>query len=261
MCAGWAPCQGRRWPVQCASLKSNLGHLEAAAAAAGLASLAVGPLSTGIVVVNAQLRGLAAAAWRRSFESIDVHVGRAQVERPPVVRRVVARVVVPRARRSDGSSDSRHVAEHVAAELVRLQRDHRPRGVRRCVRGQGRSFDCGPCEIRRLLFPQRAVRVRNAREIWALPLCPHLTVTLCLVRADKKVQNSGTPGFLWYDERTLRVIAVLCQGNACWPGRRSFRHTRLAPCGRALVATSGHGRSRSLAPKHDASRRSEDCHG
>jgi 3-oxoacyl-(acyl-carrier-protein) synthase len=56
-----APSQGRGGPVQCASLKSNLGHLEAAAAAAGLASLAVGPLSTGIVVVNAQLRGLAAA--------------------------------------------------------------------------------------------------------------------------------------------------------------------------------------------------------
>ena len=42
-----------------------MGHLEAAAAAAGLASLAVGPLSTEIVAVNAQLRGLASAAARR----------------------------------------------------------------------------------------------------------------------------------------------------------------------------------------------------
>ena len=39
--------------VCCASLKSNLGHLEAAAAAAGLSSLIVGPLLAGIVAVNA----------------------------------------------------------------------------------------------------------------------------------------------------------------------------------------------------------------
>ena len=44
-------------PVQCTSLKSNLGHLEAAAAAAGLASLIVGPLLAGVVAINAQLRG------------------------------------------------------------------------------------------------------------------------------------------------------------------------------------------------------------
>ena len=44
-------------PVQCTSLKSNLGHLEAAAAAAGLSSLIVGPLLAGAVAINAQLRG------------------------------------------------------------------------------------------------------------------------------------------------------------------------------------------------------------
>ena len=44
------------WPLLCASLKSNLGHLEAAAAAAGLASLVAGPLLAGVVAVNAQLR-------------------------------------------------------------------------------------------------------------------------------------------------------------------------------------------------------------
>ena len=44
--------------VKCASLKSNMGHLEAAAAAAGLASLMVGPLLAAMVAVNAQLRGL-----------------------------------------------------------------------------------------------------------------------------------------------------------------------------------------------------------
>ena len=43
--------------LQCASLKSNVGHLEAAAAAAGLASLVAAPLSAAVVVVNAQLRG------------------------------------------------------------------------------------------------------------------------------------------------------------------------------------------------------------
>jgi len=44
-------------PIQCTSLKSNLGHLEAAAAAAGLSSLIVGPLLAGAVAINAQLRG------------------------------------------------------------------------------------------------------------------------------------------------------------------------------------------------------------
>ena len=43
--------------MQCTSLKSNLGHLEAAAAAAGLSSLVVGPLLAGAVAINAQLRG------------------------------------------------------------------------------------------------------------------------------------------------------------------------------------------------------------
>lgn len=45
-------------PVQCTSLKSNLGHLEAAAAAAGLSSLIVGSLLAGAIAINAQLRGL-----------------------------------------------------------------------------------------------------------------------------------------------------------------------------------------------------------
>ena len=44
--------------MQCTSLKSNVGHLEPAAAAAGLASLVVvGPLMASVVAVNAQLRG------------------------------------------------------------------------------------------------------------------------------------------------------------------------------------------------------------
>ena len=42
--------------VRCASLKSNMGHLEAAAVAAGLSSLVAGPLLAGVVAVNAQLR-------------------------------------------------------------------------------------------------------------------------------------------------------------------------------------------------------------
>ena len=43
--------------LACVSLKANMGHLEAAAAAAGLASLIVGPLFAAVVAVNAQLRG------------------------------------------------------------------------------------------------------------------------------------------------------------------------------------------------------------
>ena len=42
-------------PLLGASLKSNMGHLEAAAAAAGLSSLVAGPLLAGVVAVNAQL--------------------------------------------------------------------------------------------------------------------------------------------------------------------------------------------------------------
>ena len=52
-----ALCNSGEAAVQCTSLKSNLGHLEAAAAAAGLSSLIVGPLLAGVVAVNAQLRG------------------------------------------------------------------------------------------------------------------------------------------------------------------------------------------------------------
>ena len=53
---GSALSESRGAAVRCASLKSNMGHLEAAAAAAGLSSLIVGPLLAGVVAVNAQLR-------------------------------------------------------------------------------------------------------------------------------------------------------------------------------------------------------------
>ena len=42
--------------VRCTSLKANMGHMEACAAAAGLASLVVTPLAAGVVPTNAQLR-------------------------------------------------------------------------------------------------------------------------------------------------------------------------------------------------------------
>ena len=42
--------------VVCTSLKANMGHLEACAAAAGLASLLATPLLAGLVPTNAQLR-------------------------------------------------------------------------------------------------------------------------------------------------------------------------------------------------------------
>ena len=55
---GSARGEPRSVVVRCASLKSNMGHLEAAAAAVGLASLVAGPLLLGVVAVNAQLRRL-----------------------------------------------------------------------------------------------------------------------------------------------------------------------------------------------------------
>ena len=58
--------------VRCASLKSNLGHLEAAAAAAGLASLVAGPLLAGVVAVNAQLRRSTLASSKAKLERRDV---------------------------------------------------------------------------------------------------------------------------------------------------------------------------------------------
>ena len=54
-------------PVQCTSLKPNLGHLEAGAAAAGLASLIVGPLLAGVVAVNAQLRRYVPVSVKKSI--------------------------------------------------------------------------------------------------------------------------------------------------------------------------------------------------
>ena len=61
--------------IQCTSLKSNVGHLEAAAAAAGLASLIVGPLMTSIVAVNAQLRGYVSVAFYTCCQSHSHFVG------------------------------------------------------------------------------------------------------------------------------------------------------------------------------------------
>jgi len=51
--------------VQCASLKSNMGHMEPSAAAAGLASLVFVPLCTCSLAMNAQLR-LSDAPWKRT---------------------------------------------------------------------------------------------------------------------------------------------------------------------------------------------------
>jgi hypothetical protein len=50
-CSCLVPDEG--FHVQCASLKANMGHLEASAAAAGLASLLLTPLLSGAVAVNA----------------------------------------------------------------------------------------------------------------------------------------------------------------------------------------------------------------
>ena len=69
---GPARSEQRGAVVRCASLKSNLGHLEAAAAAAGLASLVAGPLLAGAVAVNAQLRRSTLASSKAKLERRDV---------------------------------------------------------------------------------------------------------------------------------------------------------------------------------------------
>ena len=71
MC-GPARSEQRGAVVRCASLKSNLGHLEAAAAAAGLASLVAGPLLADAVAVNAQLRRSTLASSKVKLERRDV---------------------------------------------------------------------------------------------------------------------------------------------------------------------------------------------
>ena len=73
-------------PVQCTSLKSNLGHLEAAAAAAGLSSLIMGPLLAGVVAVNAQLRGyvffFVFTIILMSFLRLNVHLSSIVASKP-----------------------------------------------------------------------------------------------------------------------------------------------------------------------------------
>ena len=71
MC-GPARSEQRGAVVRCASLKSNMGHLEAAAATAGLASLVAGPLLAGAVAVNAQLRRSTLASSKAKLERRDV---------------------------------------------------------------------------------------------------------------------------------------------------------------------------------------------
>ena len=69
-------------PVQCTSLKSNLGHLEAAAAAAGLSSLIVGPLLAGAIAINAQLRG---CVFICVYCNPDTHIFRLNVHLSSIV--------------------------------------------------------------------------------------------------------------------------------------------------------------------------------
>ena len=59
--------------AQCTSLKSNMGHLEAAAAAAGLSSLALTQLSAAEVAVNAQMRGYGVGGLLNVVDSSSVH--------------------------------------------------------------------------------------------------------------------------------------------------------------------------------------------
>ena len=97
--------------IQCTSLKSNVGHLEPAAAAAGLASLVVGPLMASVVAVNAQLRGYVPCVSQTL--SLYSYFILTQAERAPVVDRVVE--AVPDARRRGSTYDS---TQRLTTELV-----------------------------------------------------------------------------------------------------------------------------------------------
>ena len=58
--------------AQSTSLKANMGHLEACAAAAGLASLVVTALGAGLMAPNAQLRQSALNKRREAFRDWPV---------------------------------------------------------------------------------------------------------------------------------------------------------------------------------------------
>ena len=64
--------------VQCASLKSNMGHLEASAAAAGLVSLVLVPFDTCAIAGNAQLNRLVMVPYgihqELSNKRLNVHL-------------------------------------------------------------------------------------------------------------------------------------------------------------------------------------------
>ena len=81
-----ALCNSGEAAVQCTSLKSNLGHLEAAAAAAGLSSLIVGPLLAGAVAINAQLRGYVITLGNYSHDALilrlNVHLSSIVASKP-----------------------------------------------------------------------------------------------------------------------------------------------------------------------------------
>lgn len=53
--------------IQCSSSKSNMGHLEASAAAAGLASLTLGSLDVSTVAANSQLARSLCRFWLFCF--------------------------------------------------------------------------------------------------------------------------------------------------------------------------------------------------
>ena len=119
--------------VQCTSLKSNMGHLEACAAAAGLASLLLAPLGVTVAAANAQLRRY--FCMHRLIFWILFVVTLFQAERTFVIDRIVEIVVLLGARRGGGAlgmpcrfGDRSRGVSSGSPELVWIQRDHRPRG-------------------------------------------------------------------------------------------------------------------------------------
>lgn len=120
--------------VQCTSLKSNMGHLEACAAAAGLASLLLAPLGVTVAAANAQLRRY--FCMHRLIFWILFVVTLFQAERTFVIDRIVEIVVLLGARRGGGAlgmpcrfGDRSRGVSSGSPELVWIQWDYRSRGI------------------------------------------------------------------------------------------------------------------------------------
>ena len=164
--------------AQCTSLKANMGHLEACAASAGLASLLATPLVVGLVPTNAQLRWLAPRRCLRSAArdprmSIE---NSTQAERTPRVPggllSVLYHVLDARGRRWAHASESipttgrtrAGLAHARPAEFVWLQRNNRTRLLCRRSETGGRPRLGLVCVIAaNATIPRKSTATRNTK--------------------------------------------------------------------------------------------------